>query len=119
MISIIASSVAYALFLRIGMRPLSGDVVPWVMLFVPGLLWGCLFAVVVLVPLAYVLRRTVGWNRALFAGVAITVWCTVSALLFASRGLSVAEVVGNCALVLPAGLAAVLAFVLVPNRPAA
>jgi hypothetical protein len=117
--AMIAASVAYAVVLGIAMRPLSGGVVPWAMLFAPGLLWGALFSVAVLAPLSHLMRYFAAPNRALFIGAAITAWCVISALLFASRGLSVAEVVSNLALVLPAGLAAVFAFVFVALRPAA
>jgi hypothetical protein len=118
-IAIVASAVVYGMVLAIAMRGLSSDSLPWAMLFAPGLLWGVLFAVLVLVPLSFFVRRFGDGKAGLLGGLAIAVWCVVSAMLFASRGLSVAEVVGNSLLVLPAGLAAVVAFVLVARRPSA
>ena len=67
-VAVIAAAIAYGVVLGIVMRPLSGNVVPWAMLFLPGLLCGVLFVAVVLIPLSYAIRRFGASNRALFVG---------------------------------------------------
>ena len=109
----LAAAVAYIVVVGTLMLQTAGVVAPlWMLAFV-GILWGTVFAVVVLLPLWYLLRRDVSSRWLQFALPAVGLWATISAALVATRDMPTFELIGNVLTVLPAGIASVAAFVLI------
>ncbi len=119
-LAIVAAAVAcglgYAMTVGTLMLQTMGGVVALAMLFFPGLLWGAVFAVAILVPLWLLTRGYATGMWLVFALPAVVLWAVISTGLFATRGLSAFEAIGNAVMVLPAGIAAALAFMFVAGH---
>ena len=84
----------------------------WILAFA-GIAWGAAFAATILLPLWLLFRRNIDERWLQFGVSAVALWATISTALFASLGLSPFEAIGNALTVLPAGVAAVAAFIVV------
>jgi len=109
----VAAAVGYVVVIGTFMLQTAGVVAPLWMLAFTGILWGVAFAVVVLLPLWLLFRRDLPDRWLQLALPAVVLWAAISMALFATRNLSVLEVIGNMLTVLPAGIVSVAAFILI------
>ena len=111
--AVVACGLGYAVTIGTLMLQTAGGVVPLWMLIFPGILWGAVFAVAILLPLCLLMRRSTSDTWLVVALPALVLWAVISTGLFAADGLPIFEAIGNALAVLPAGALAVLAFMLV------